>query len=75
MCSQLTVQNQPRRQALELNDSQFAANVVPMVRHLQRVSIVTLPAIADALNARGVKTSRPNGKWYHTTVKNVLARA
>lgn len=53
----------------------FAANVVPIIRDLQqRGSVTTLVGIADALNARGIRTAR-NAQWYPTTVRNVLTRA
>lgn len=54
---------------------QFAANVLPIVRDLQRTGIKSLAGIADALNVRGIRTARPNAKWYPTTVRNLLARA
>lgn len=51
----------------------FAANVLPIVQHIQAAGIDTLDGIAKALNARGIKTAR-GGKWYPTTVKNLMAR-
>lgn len=53
---------------------QFAANVVPIIRDVQKAGITTLAGIAAALNARGVSTAQ-SGKWYPTTVKNLLDRA
>lgn len=38
-----------------------------------RAAGATLQAIADELNARGIATKR-GGRWYPTTVKNILAR-
>jgi len=52
----------------------FAANVVPVIRDIERAGVTTLQGIADALNARGIRTARGR-QWYATTVKNVLERA
>lgn len=49
-----------------------AAKVMDTVRPLKEAGR-TLQQIADTLNKSGVKTTR-GGKWYPTTVKNVLAR-
>ncbi len=51
----------------------FANNVLPIVLQF-RDNNETLPAIADKLNAMGVKTRR-GGKWYASTVANILKRA
>ena len=51
----------------------FAANVLPVVRDLQAAGIKTTRAIAEALNARGIRTVR-GGEWHHSTVRNLLAR-
>lgn len=50
-----------------------AAKVMDTIRPLRDAGR-TLQQIADTLNRSGVTTSR-GGKWYPTTVKNVLARA
>jgi DNA invertase Pin-like site-specific DNA recombinase len=52
----------------------FAANVLPVVRELRAAGVVTVRAIAAALNARGIRTAR-GGEWHHSTVRNLLARA
>ena len=52
----------------------FAANVVPVIRDIERAGVTTLQGIANALNARGIRTARGR-RWYATTVKNVLDRA
>jgi hypothetical protein len=36
----------------------YAANVLPIIREIQRAGATSLRAIADALNARGVATAR-----------------
>jgi DNA invertase Pin-like site-specific DNA recombinase len=51
----------------------FAANVLPVVRQIQASGIVSTRAIAEALNARGIRTAR-GGQWYGATVQNLLAR-
>jgi DNA invertase Pin-like site-specific DNA recombinase len=53
---------------------QFAANVVPVIRDIERAGVATLQGIADALNARGIRTARGR-RWYPSTVKNLLDRA
>ena len=60
-------------QAVIGNADRFARNVVPIVREIQAAGITTLVGVADALNARGIKT-RQDRKWYATQVKNLLAR-
>jgi len=52
----------------------FATNVVPVIRDIERAGVTTLQGIADALNARGIRTARGR-QWYATTVRNVLDRA
>ena len=52
----------------------FAANVVPVVCSIQAAGINTLSGIAEALNARGVKTAR-GGAWHATSVNRLMARA
>jgi DNA invertase Pin-like site-specific DNA recombinase len=59
---------------LKAGAEQRAANVLPIIRDIQRAGAATLRDIAEALNARGVVTPR-GGQWYATSVKNVLARA
>jgi DNA invertase Pin-like site-specific DNA recombinase len=51
-----------------------AANVLPVIREIQRSGAGSLRNIADALNARGISTAR-GGQWHAMTVRNVLARA
>jgi DNA invertase Pin-like site-specific DNA recombinase len=50
-----------------------AANVLPVVEQI-RAGRASLRQIAAELNARGVKTAR-GGRWYPTTVKNILLMA
>jgi DNA invertase Pin-like site-specific DNA recombinase len=51
----------------------FAANVLPVVETIRAAGVTSLGGIADALNARGVRTAR-GGKWHASTVRNLLAR-
>lgn len=51
----------------------FAANVLPIIEQIRASGVKGDQAIADALNARGVRTSR-GGTWHRTTVRNLLAR-
>jgi DNA invertase Pin-like site-specific DNA recombinase len=60
--------------AIKSNADKHAANVLPIIRAAQKAGATTLREIADALNARGVHTAR-GGKWYATSVKNVLDRS
>jgi DNA invertase Pin-like site-specific DNA recombinase len=53
---------------------QRAANVVPIMRQIQRTGATSLRQIADALNARGISAPR-GGQWHATSVRNVLGRA
>jgi DNA invertase Pin-like site-specific DNA recombinase len=50
-----------------------AANVLPVVRDIERAGVTTLQGIADALNARGIRTARGR-RWYASTVRNLLER-
>jgi DNA invertase Pin-like site-specific DNA recombinase len=60
-------------QAHTASADNFARNVLPIIHDIEAAGRATLKGIADALNARGIKTAR-DGKWYAATVKNVLAR-
>lgn len=51
-----------------------AANVLPIIREIERSGATSLHQIAAALNARGISTPR-GGQWYAKSVANVLARA
>jgi DNA invertase Pin-like site-specific DNA recombinase len=50
-----------------------AADVLPIIEALRRDGICSLGSLARALNDRGILTAR-GGKWYATTVQNLLAR-
>src|SRR5215470_7942912 len=53
---------------------QHAANVLPVIREIQRAGAKSLHEVADALNARGITTPR-GGAWYAKSMSNVLARS
>jgi DNA invertase Pin-like site-specific DNA recombinase len=59
--------------AIEANADRHAANVLPIIREVQRAA-KSLRAIAEGLNARDIPTAR-GGRWQAMTVSNVLARA
>ncbi len=52
----------------------FAANVLPVVRTIERSGATSLAAIAEALNNLGIRSAR-GGQWHVSTVQNLLARA
>jgi DNA invertase Pin-like site-specific DNA recombinase len=60
--------------ALKANTARFAANVVPIIREIQRAGYASHNAIAGQLNARKVATAR-GGKWTHVQVRQILDRA
>jgi DNA invertase Pin-like site-specific DNA recombinase len=59
--------------AIGVKADRFAQNIVPLIRPL-RDQGMSLAAIADALNARGVRSARGAG-WYAAQVGDVLRRA
>lgn len=59
--------------ALKARTSQFAANVVPIIRELQTAGYASHNAIAGQLNARRVPTAR-GGQWTHVQVGQILDR-
>jgi DNA invertase Pin-like site-specific DNA recombinase len=60
--------------SIKATADQQAGNVLPIIREIQRSGMKSLRQIADALNARGIATQR-GGKWYATSVSNIMARA
>lgn len=51
-----------------------AANVLPVIETLRATGVQSLAGIAEALNARGIRTAR-GGSWHKSTVANLLLRA
>jgi DNA invertase Pin-like site-specific DNA recombinase len=54
--------------------NQHASNVLPVIREIRRAGAGSPHQIADALNARGITTPR-GGRWYASSVRNVLESA
>lgn len=52
---------------------QFAANILPVIRHIQASGVPTYAGIASALNARGIPTAR-GGAWHPSTVQKLVVR-
>jgi DNA invertase Pin-like site-specific DNA recombinase len=53
---------------------QFAANVLPIIKQIQKQGITSAQGIAVELTARSVRTAR-GGRWSHVQVAQLLARA
>lgn len=53
--------------------SAHAANVAPIIDQIEASGATSLQQVADALNARGIKTAR-GGAWYPTTVARIKTR-
>ena len=69
--------NQAQAKGAAANGAQadrHAANILPIIREVQAAGITTLKGIAEALNARGIRTAR-GGRWHNSTIRNALARA
>jgi len=60
--------------AVKAEADRAASNVLPIIAEIRKSGAMTLRAVADALNARGVPTPR-GGRWHATSVRNALARA
>jgi DNA invertase Pin-like site-specific DNA recombinase len=52
----------------------FAQGVRPIIELLKSSGVADLRGLANALNARGVRTAR-GGRWHVSNVKNVIDRA
>jgi len=57
--------------AVKANARRFAANVLPIIKDIERGGATSANAIAAKLNERNVKTAR-GGKWTHVQVGAVL---
>lgn len=51
----------------------FAANVLPIIESIRKAGATSHKSIAEALNARGVRTAR-GGSWHATSVARLLLR-
>lgn len=59
--------------ALKAEADAFALNVLPIIDQIKASGATSYNAIAEALNARGVKTAR-GGTWAAATVRNIVLR-
>tara|TARA_A100001515_G_scaffold124684_1_gene109047 strand:+ start:3094 stop:3768 length:675 start_codon:yes stop_codon:yes gene_type:complete len=59
--------------AITSNADKFAIHVQPIIDEIRAAGIVTLAGVAEALNARGIKTAR-GGRWHAATVRNIQNR-
>jgi hypothetical protein len=50
-----------------------AANILPVIDSITAAGATSLDAIANALNARRVRTAR-GGRWHSTSVRNLVTR-
>jgi DNA invertase Pin-like site-specific DNA recombinase len=53
---------------------EFVAGLIPIVQAIRSTGAVTLRAVTDALNQRGIRSAR-GGRWHVSSVMNLLARA
>jgi len=60
-------------QAIRRAADNHAANLKPVLEALATVGVVSLGAVAGALNERGMLTPR-GGRWHKSSVRNLLAR-
>jgi DNA invertase Pin-like site-specific DNA recombinase len=59
--------------SLKADADRFARNVAPIIREIQSSGVASHPAIARALNSRGVATAR-GGEWTAVQVGAILRR-
>jgi DNA invertase Pin-like site-specific DNA recombinase len=52
----------------------YSANILPVIREIQRSGVQSLRGVARALTARGVRTAR-GGAWTPVQVSAILRRA
>jgi hypothetical protein len=60
------------RAARRLSARQAAANLMPVIDAVRATGIRSLDGIAEALNARGIKSPR-GGRWYAAGVRRMIA--
>jgi len=59
--------------AVRANAAGRAADYAPIIADIRAAGLVSLPAIAMELNARGIVTAR-GGSWHPSTVRNLIQR-
>jgi DNA invertase Pin-like site-specific DNA recombinase len=52
----------------------FVAGLMPVIAAIRGTGVTTLEAMTQALNQRGIRSAR-GGRWYASSVANLLARA
>jgi DNA invertase Pin-like site-specific DNA recombinase len=52
----------------------FVAGLMPVIDAIRKTGVTTLQAMTQALNQRGIRSAR-GGRWYASSVANLLARA
>jgi DNA invertase Pin-like site-specific DNA recombinase len=61
------------RAKLTENADQFAEQMLPIIDGIRASGITSYKAIAEALNNRGIRTSR-GANWHATSVRNIILR-
>ena len=61
------------RTAASANADRFAEQIRPVIEGIRASGIITYLGIAEALNARGIRTAR-GSDWHATSVRRVLTR-
>jgi DNA invertase Pin-like site-specific DNA recombinase len=59
--------------AIRAGADRHAVDILPIIEDIRAAGITSLEGIAAELNVRGILTAR-GGRWYGTTVRNLLAR-
>jgi DNA invertase Pin-like site-specific DNA recombinase len=70
--SNIKVAQARSRAARMAQADQFASNILPVILQIRGAGVQTLKGIADALNARGLRTPR-GGEWQAIQVKRIVA--
>jgi DNA invertase Pin-like site-specific DNA recombinase len=71
--SNIEVAQARSRAARMAQADQFASNILPVVLQIRGAGVQTLKGVADALNARGLRTPR-GGEWQAIQVKRIIER-
>jgi DNA invertase Pin-like site-specific DNA recombinase len=71
--SNIEVAQDRSRAARMAQADQFASNILPVVLQIRAAGVQTLNGIAEALNARGLRTPR-GGEWQAVQVKRIIER-
>jgi DNA invertase Pin-like site-specific DNA recombinase len=64
---------QKGQETIQKGADALAANVVPIIEQIKASGATSFQAIAEALNARGIRTAR-DGAWYASTARNIINR-